>query len=179
MKTLVAVAIALALVASGPVAEAYVAVVGTAISVPSAPDAERSARLEEAIWAAIRDVLEHAVAFTPTVVTIEDARIVGDRLYLSIFLSLRGASAGHRSVLPRGGGVVRLHGRWSVEDAHVGQLYYVYADPAICKCVYVGTPAQYQRVLEKRLANEQLVAQQELLNEDAVIWALWAPWPGF
>jgi len=123
MKTLVAVAIALALVASGRVAEAYVAVVGTAISVPSAPDAERSARLEEAIWAAIRDVLEHAVAFTPTVVTIEDARIVGDRLYLSIFLSLRGASAGHRSVLPRGGGVVRLHGRWSVEDAHDGQLY--------------------------------------------------------
>ena len=173
MKTLVAVAIALALVASGRVAEAYVAVVGTAISVPSAPDAERSARLEEAIWAAIRDVLEHAVAFTPTVVTIEDARIVGDRLYLSIFLSLRGASAGHRSVLPRGGGVVRLHARWSVEDAHVGQL------PAICKCVYVGTPAQYQRVLEKRLASEQLVAQQELLNEDAVIWALWAPWPGF
>ena len=34
---------------------------------------EWSARLEEAIWAAIRDVLEHAVAFTPTVVTIEDA----------------------------------------------------------------------------------------------------------
>ena len=60
-----------------------------------------------------------------------------------------------------------------------GQLYYVYADPAMCKCLYVGTPAQYQRVLEKRLANEQLVAQQELLNEDAVIWALWAPWPGF
>ena len=60
-----------------------------------------------------------------------------------------------------------------------GQLYYVYADPAMCKCLYVGTPAQYQRVLEKRLANEQLVAQQELLNEDAVTWALWAPWPGF
>jgi hypothetical protein len=60
-----------------------------------------------------------------------------------------------------------------------GQLYYVYADPAMCKCLYVGTPAQYQRVLEKRLASEQLVAQQELLNEDAVIWALWAPWPRF
>ena len=93
MKTLVAVAIALALVASGRVAEAYVAVVGTAISVPSAPDAERSARLEEAIWAAIRDVVEHAVAFTPTVVTIEDARIVGDRLYLSIFLSDEGGES--------------------------------------------------------------------------------------
>lgn len=93
MKTLVAVAIALALVASGRVAEAYVAVVGTAISVPSAPDAERSARLEEAIWAAIRDVLEHAVAFTPTVVTIEDARIVDDRLHLLIFLSDEGGES--------------------------------------------------------------------------------------
>ena len=93
MKRLVAVAVALALVASAHVASAYVAVVGTAISVPSAPDAERSARLEEAIWAAIRDVLEHAVAFTPTVVTIEDARIVGDRLYLSIFLSDEGGES--------------------------------------------------------------------------------------
>ena len=95
MKTLVAVAIALGLAASAHVASAYVAVVGTAISVPSAPDAERSARLEEAIWAAIRDVLEHAVAFTPTVVTIEDARIVGDRLYLSIFLSDEGEGVTH------------------------------------------------------------------------------------
>ena len=92
MKTIVAVAVALALAASAHAASAYVAVVGTAISVPSVPDAERSARLEEAIWAAIRDVLEHAVAFTPTVVTIEDARIVGDRLYLSIFLSDEGGS---------------------------------------------------------------------------------------
>jgi hypothetical protein len=75
------------------VASAYVAVVGTAISIPSAPDAERSARLEVAIWAAIRDVLEHAVSFTPTVVTIEDARIVGDRLYLSIFLSDEGGES--------------------------------------------------------------------------------------
>ena len=87
MKTLVAVAIALALAASAHVASAYVAVVGTDIPIPSAPDAERSARLEAVIWAAIRDVLEHAVAFTPTVVTIEDARVVGDRLHLLIFLS--------------------------------------------------------------------------------------------
>jgi len=87
MKTLVAVAVALALATSAHVASAYVAVVGTDIPVPSAPDVERSARLEAAIWSAIRDVLEHAVAFTPTVVTIEDARVVGDRLHLLIFLS--------------------------------------------------------------------------------------------
>jgi len=57
------------------------------------PDAERSARLEQAIWAAIRDVLEHAVAFTPTVVTIEDARIVGGRLHLLLFLSDEGGES--------------------------------------------------------------------------------------
>jgi hypothetical protein len=93
MKTLVAVAVALALVATAHVASAYVAVVGTAIPIPSAPDAERSAGLEAVIWAAIRDVLEHAVAFTPTVVTIEDARIVGDRLHLLIFLSDEGGES--------------------------------------------------------------------------------------
>ena len=90
MKTLVAVAVALALATSAHVASAYVAVVGTDIPIPTAPDAERSARLEEVIWAALRDVLEHAVTFTPTVVTIEDARIVGDRLHLLIFLSDEG-----------------------------------------------------------------------------------------
>jgi hypothetical protein len=93
MKTLVAVAVALALAASAHAPSAYVAVVGTAISVPSAPDAERSARLEEAIWAAIRDVLEHVVAFTPTVVTIEDARIGDDRLHRLIFLSDEGGES--------------------------------------------------------------------------------------
>jgi hypothetical protein len=93
MKTFVAVAVALALAASAHVAAAYVAVVGTAIPIPSAPDAERSGRLEAVIWAAIRDVLEHAVAFTPTVVTIEDARIVGDRLHLLIFLSDEGGDS--------------------------------------------------------------------------------------
>ena len=93
MKTLVAVAVALALTASAHVASAYVAVVGTVISIPDVPDAERSARLEVAIWAAIRDVLERAVAFTPTVVTIEDARIDGDRLHLLIFLSDEGGES--------------------------------------------------------------------------------------
>ena len=93
MKTLVAVTVALALAASAHVAAAYVAVVGTTIPIPSASDAERSAHLEETIWAAIRHVLEHAVAFRPTVVTIEDARIIGDRLYLFIFLSDEGGDS--------------------------------------------------------------------------------------
>ena len=60
-----------------------------------------------------------------------------------------------------------------------GHLYYVYADPETCKCLYVGTAAQYQLALEKRLESDQLVAMQEHLDDDAVIWTLWAPWPWF
>lgn len=60
-----------------------------------------------------------------------------------------------------------------------GHLYYVYADPATCKCLYVGTAAQYQLALEKRLESNQLEAMQEHLDDDAVIWTLWAPWPWF
>ena len=93
MKMLVAVAVALVLAASAHVAAAYVAVVGTSIPMPSASDPERSAHLEESVWAAIRDVLEHAVAFTPTVITIQDGRIIGNRLHLFIFLSDEGGDS--------------------------------------------------------------------------------------
>jgi len=63
-----------------------------------------------------------------------------------------------------------------VEHRRDGQLYYVYADPDLCKCLYVGTPTQYQLALEKRLANEELVALQEHQDDDAILWGLWAPW---
>ncbi len=60
-----------------------------------------------------------------------------------------------------------------------GHLYYVYADPELCKCLYVGTAAQYQLALEKRRESEELVAMQQSPDDDAVIWNLWAPWPWF
>ena len=61
-----------------------------------------------------------------------------------------------------------------------GETYYVYADPAVCKCLYVGTAAQYQGVLDKRLENEQLQALQDHVEYyDPVLWSLWAPWPWF
>jgi hypothetical protein len=57
-----------------------------------------------------------------------------------------------------------------------GQIYYVYADPAVCKCLYVGTAAQYQRVLDARLENEQLQAVQDHVEYyDPILWSLWAP----
>ena len=58
-----------------------------------------------------------------------------------------------------------------------GRLYYVYADPAVCKCLYVGNATQYQRVLDRRLQNEELQALQDQAEyADPVLWSLWAPW---
>jgi hypothetical protein len=57
------------------------------------------------------------------------------------------------------------------------QLYYVYADPDLCKCLYVGTSSQYERALQEGFANDKLVAIGEQLN--ALAWNLWAPWPWF
>jgi hypothetical protein len=57
-----------------------------------------------------------------------------------------------------------------------GRLYYVYADPVVCGCLYVGTAAEYQVALEKRRETEQLVAMKERADDDSVVWDLWAPW---
>jgi len=59
------------------------------------------------------------------------------------------------------------------------KLYYVYADPETCKCMYVGTAAQYQLAIANRLERDQLEAMQEHLDRDPVFWILWAPWPWF
>ena len=49
--------------------------------------------------------------------------------------------------------------------------YYIYADPDLCNCLYVGTEMQYQEyqrlLLKRTLANERLD-----LN-----WGLWGPGP--
>jgi hypothetical protein len=54
------------------------------------------------------------------------------------------------------------------------EVWYVYPDPDVCGCSYVGTEAQHQEyqrlVLNKRIADEQLgVATQGR-------WGGWSPW---
>ena len=53
-----------------------------------------------------------------------------------------------------------------------GQLYYVYVDPDLCKCMYVGTAAQYEQARQQRLANDQLVAVQDHMSVP-ILWELW------
>jgi hypothetical protein len=69
-----------------------------------------------------------------------------------------------------------------VPQEREGRLYYVYADPEVCRCLYVGTEPQYQEyqrlALQKRLADEELMgAQNDLYG--TMNWGLWEPWPWF
>jgi len=51
--------------------------------------------------------------------------------------------------------------------------YYIYADPDVCNCLYVGTETQYQEyqrlLLNKELADERL--------DTSTNWGLWGPGP--
>jgi hypothetical protein len=65
-----------------------------------------------------------------------------------------------------------------VQRARGNQFVYLFADPLVCNCLYVGDQAAYgryrQEVLRRQLANEQMMAAQ--MNEDAV-WN-WDAWGG-
>jgi hypothetical protein len=59
-----------------------------------------------------------------------------------------------------------------------GKLYYVYADPEFCKCMFVGNEPAYQKY--QQLAIQQKLAQERLnaaaMNENAAMnWGMWGP----
>jgi uncharacterized protein YdbL (DUF1318 family) len=59
-----------------------------------------------------------------------------------------------------------------------GTLYYVYADAEVCKCMFVGNEAAYQKY--QQLAIQQKLAQERMnaaaMNENASMnWGLWGP----
>jgi len=60
-----------------------------------------------------------------------------------------------------------------------GKLYYVYADPEFCKCLFVGNEPAYQKY--QQLALQQKLSQERLnaaaMNEDAAMnWGMWGPY---
>jgi hypothetical protein len=84
MKSLLAAIIGVAIAVSAHPAAAYVAEITTSIPLTSAGD---DAQLREALESAIGDVLHHAIAFTPTMVTLQSARVVGDRIYILLLIA--------------------------------------------------------------------------------------------
>ena len=71
-----------------------------------------------------------------------------------------------------------------VRQANGDQVTYLYADPLVCNCLYVGDQQAYgryrQEVFQRKLADEQQLAA--IVNEEAAWdgpWD-WGPWgPGF
>jgi len=64
-------------------------------------------------------------------------------------------------------------------------VHYVYADPLVCGCLYVGTQQAYNQYkanqLQQNLADEQQMTAQTY-SDAAWNWSAWGPWspaPGF
>ncbi len=55
-----------------------------------------------------------------------------------------------------------------------GREYFVYADPVSCLCLYVGTPANYQRFLQLA-AETEMSAMQSVARDIAIQVDLWDP----
>lgn len=72
--------------------------------------------------------------------------------------------------------------RFTLESLN-GREVWVYPDPVVCRCLYVGTPDAYQRYqqlnVQQRIANENLAAAQ-LNSTDwgygPYGWGPWGPW---
>ena len=64
-----------------------------------------------------------------------------------------------------------------VMRAHGGDVRYVYADPIVCNCLYVGDQAAYgryrQEILARHLANQEQATAR--MNEDSWNEGPWGP----
>lgn len=63
------------------------------------------------------------------------------------------------------------------------EIHYVYADPLVCSCLYVGSQEAYgayqRHMQEQRLAEEKRLTAQ-LYSDPAWNWGAWGPWgPGY
>jgi hypothetical protein len=87
MKMLTTAIAGLVIALTAQVAQAYVVQVVTTVPLSTATSLQDPSQLGDDIVSAIRDVVRHVIAFTPTVIRIEDARVVGSQLYLVLLLA--------------------------------------------------------------------------------------------
>ena len=83
MKRLVSVGALLALCLAATPAFAHVVEVTTSIGLHEASDPDR---LPDAVKSAVKGVLDQAIAFTPTVVAVTSARVIGERVYIRLLI---------------------------------------------------------------------------------------------
>jgi len=70
-----------------------------------------------------------------------------------------------------------LKARTLVRRPENGEPRYVYADPTVCQCLYVGTEQQYQEY--RKLAQQKAAADEALwaAEDSREAWGYWALWP--
>jgi hypothetical protein len=60
-----------------------------------------------------------------------------------------------------------------------GALHYLWPDPLVCDCLYLGTQQQYDR-FQKHQIQEQIATEQQLAAvsyyDSAWNWGAWGPW---
>jgi hypothetical protein len=83
MKTLLATLIGLTTITFATAAFAYVVAVPTSFSTA---EISQKGDLEAALQSAVDDVVSHAISFTPTFVTVQNARVVGDRMFILLLI---------------------------------------------------------------------------------------------
>jgi hypothetical protein len=84
MKTLGTLVVALALALSAQTAEAHIVQFVTAVPMTAVDGGQDEVAVSSIILTAVKDALRQAVAFVPTLVVVEDARVVGGHLYLRV-----------------------------------------------------------------------------------------------
>ena len=58
-------------------------------------------------------------------------------------------------------------------------VHYVYADPLVCDCMYVGSEqaySQYQRDRQQRQLADQQQMTADMYSDPAWNWGAWGPW---
>ena len=83
MKPVLGTIIGLAVAAFAVTASAHVVEITTSIPAVKAADDDV---LKQAIQSAIDDVVQHAIGFTPTLVVLQQARLVDGRIYLELLI---------------------------------------------------------------------------------------------
>jgi hypothetical protein len=100
-----------------------------------------------------------------------------DRLSAAGFITRLADSSERQAML------ARLPANKFVMRQHGNDIHYVYADPLVCGCLYVGTQQAFNRYkaneLAEHLADEQLLTAQTY-SDAAWSWSAWGPpYPGW
>ncbi len=84
MKILGTLVVALALALSTQTAQAHIVQFVTAVPLPAVAGVQDEAAMGAIIMTAVKQALREAVTFAPTLVLVEDARVVGGHIYLRV-----------------------------------------------------------------------------------------------